>query len=98
MIKRKLFSNFYADIKSYGTALLLILGALVLTLLIWSLVQPLATPLFLAAIIISAWKKGFRAGIFATLLSVFVIDYFLLYLNSNSGNTTVNHPYFHFYS
>ncbi len=60
----------------YGTAALLTLAALVLTLLIWSLVKSLASPLFLAAISISAWKKGFGAGIFATLLSGFAIDYF----------------------
>jgi hypothetical protein len=54
----------------YGAAALLTLVALILTLLIWSLVQSLASPLFLAAISISAWKKGFGAGIFATLLRV----------------------------
>jgi signal transduction histidine kinase len=70
-------------------ALLLILGALVLTLLIWSLVQPLSTPLFLAAIIISAWKKGFRAGIFATLLSGFAIDYFFTSPEFQFGGTVL---------
>jgi large-conductance mechanosensitive channel len=61
MNKELLFSNFRSFFIRYETAVLLVLGALILTLLIWSLVQSLASPLFLAAIGISAWKKGFRA-------------------------------------
>ena len=62
----------------YGTAILLVGIALGLTVLIWEFVKPLATPLFLAAIIVTAWRSGLRAGVFATLLSGFFIDYFFI--------------------
>lgn len=62
----------------YGTAILLVGAALVLTLLIWSLVKPLASPLFLVAIMVTAWHAGQRAGIFATLLSGLIVDYFFI--------------------
>jgi signal transduction histidine kinase len=53
------FNSFHSVVVRYGAAALLTLSALIVTLLIWSLVQSLASPLFLAAISISAWKKGF---------------------------------------
>ena len=78
MNKKQLSPAFNSFINRYGTAALLTLIALISTLLIWSLVNSLASPLFLAAISISAWKKGFGAGVFATLLSGFAIDYFFI--------------------
>ncbi len=71
-------SIFWSIAVRYGTALLLVGGALLLTLLIWTFVKPLASPLFLAAIIIAAWKSGLRSGVFATLLSGVIIDYFFI--------------------
>lgn len=62
----------------YGTAALLVGAALALTLLIWAFVKPLASPLFLVAIMIAAWRGGLRAGIFATLLAGALIDYFFI--------------------
>ena len=62
----------------YGTAALLVGLALVLTLFLWTFVTSFASPLFLLAIIIVAWKEGVRAGIFATLLSGLAIDYFFI--------------------
>lgn len=76
--KQHWFYDFNSLALACGTAALLTLTALLATFLIWSLVQPLATPLFFAAIIISAWKKGLYAGVFATLLSGFTIDYFFI--------------------
>lgn len=62
----------------YGTAVVLVGAALGLTLLIWTFIKPLASPLFLTAIMITAWRSGLRAGVFATLLSGFIIDYFFI--------------------
>lgn len=78
MIKKFLSSTFSSFVVRYGTAVLLVLGALLLTLSIWSLVKPLASPLFLAAIIIAAWRNGFGPGVSATLLSGITIDYFFI--------------------
>jgi signal transduction histidine kinase len=79
MNERNPFSNFNFFVVRYGTAFLLTLVALILTIFIWSLVQSLTAPLFLAGIGISTWKKGFGPGIFATLLSAFAINYFFTY-------------------
>ncbi|HTK37924.1 MAG TPA: sensor histidine kinase [Pyrinomonadaceae bacterium] len=40
--------------------------------------RPLTTPLFLVAIVGSAWLCGFGAGVFATIVSGFLIDYFFV--------------------
>ena len=61
-----------------GTAILSVGAALVLTLLIWEFVKPLASPLFLVAIVITAWRGGLKAGVFATLLSGLIVDYFFI--------------------
>lgn len=73
-------TSFYVDstIARYGTAVLLVSGAILLTLAIWSLSEPLSSPLFLVAIVITAWRNGFGPGIFATLLSGISIDYFFV--------------------
>lgn len=53
--------------------------ALILTEILWLLVdRPLSSPLFLGAIIASAWICGFRAGIFAAVISGFLIDYYFV--------------------
>ena len=62
----------------YGTAILLVGAALGLTLLIWVFIKSFASPLFLLAIMITAWKRGLQAGILATLLSGLAIDYFFV--------------------
>lgn len=62
----------------YGMAVLFVGTATGLNLLFWSFVKPLASPLFLVAIVVTAWRSGLRAGIFATLLSGIIIDYFFI--------------------
>lgn len=62
----------------YGTVLLLVGAALGLTLLIWIFIRSFASPLFLLAIVVVAWKHGMRPGIFATILAGFTIDYFFM--------------------
>ena len=53
----------------YGTSVLSVALALLATLLVWPLVKPMASPLFLAAIVISAWRGGKGPGLLATILS-----------------------------
>ncbi len=69
-------STFAAFGIRYGTAVLLVALALGLTLLIWVFIKSFASPLFLLAIVVIAWKSGMRPGIFATILSGLIIDYF----------------------
>ena len=62
----------------YGIATLLVAAALGATLLISLVITSIASPLFLLAIVITAWRYGMRPGIFATLLSGVAIDYFFV--------------------
>ena len=52
--------------------------AFLLTGLLWELVKPLSSPLFLGAIILSAWFFGLRAGILTSILSAAAIDFFFI--------------------
>jgi PAS domain S-box-containing protein len=52
--------------------------ALLFTLLLWPLINPISPPLFLAAIVISAWYGGMRQGLLTTVLSIVTIDYFFI--------------------
>ncbi len=63
---------------SCGTAVLSVVAALLINLVIWSAIKPLASPLFLVAAMLTAWQRGIRAGVFATLISGLVIDYFFI--------------------
>ncbi|HZI18351.1 MAG TPA: sensor histidine kinase [Pyrinomonadaceae bacterium] len=49
-----------------------------LTIIIWPVVRPLASPLFLAAIVLSGWRGGFVSGLISTALSGLMIDYFFI--------------------
>jgi len=53
----------------YATAALSVTLALLVTVVMWPLVKPMASPLFLAAIVISAWIGGKGPGALATILS-----------------------------
>jgi signal transduction histidine kinase len=57
---------------------LLVAASLLVTLLLWRVVQAPATPLFLVAIIITAWFVGRGPAVLATLLSALAIDYFFI--------------------
>lgn len=52
--------------------------ALVINMLIWTFIRSLVTPLFLMAIVIVAWRYGVKAGVFATILSGLLIDYYFI--------------------
>src|ERR1043165_4933411 len=62
----------------YLVGILLVASPLVATLLVWRVVQAPATPVFLVAIIITAWFVGRGPAILATILSGLIIDYFFI--------------------
>lgn len=74
--RNNLFSNSF--LMCYGSALVFVISALLVTLPLWSLVKPLGSPLFLVAIMGSAWWSGFRSGLFATVLSGVTVDYIFI--------------------
>jgi signal transduction histidine kinase len=56
-----------------------VLAALALTELLWLIVdRPVSAPLFLVAIVLSAWLCGFRYGLVAAVISGIMIDYFFV--------------------
>lgn len=63
----------------FGLAFLFVVAALAITSGLWLIVdRPISSVLFLVAIVLSAWYCGFRAGIFATLLSGLMLDYYFV--------------------
>ncbi len=62
----------------YGTSVLAVVLALLLTLLLKPLLEHGIFVLFLPAVMVGAWYGGLGSGLLATLLSVLSIDYFLL--------------------
>ena len=60
-------------------SLLFVFAALAATSGLWLVVdRPISAPLFLVAIVGSAWLGGFRAGVFATITAGFFIDFFFV--------------------
>jgi signal transduction histidine kinase len=72
------FPKFISICTRYCVTLGLIAAAVLLTDLIWFLVKPLSSPLFLMAIIVAARQYGFCAGMAATIVSGLAIDYFFI--------------------
>jgi signal transduction histidine kinase/ActR/RegA family two-component response regulator len=64
-----------ADIAVAGAS---VAAATALTAVLWPLVQPAATPLFFAAVVVSSWFGGMRPGLLATVLSVVVTEMYFL--------------------
>lgn len=62
----------------YGFAFMTVALSLGLTLLLLPVLNRTPTALFFAAVMLSSWYRGFRAGIFATILSVLAVNYLLL--------------------
>ncbi|HKA55099.1 MAG TPA: ATP-binding protein [Candidatus Binatia bacterium] len=62
----------------YGVAAAAAGLALWLTLLLWPMIKPSVSPLFFAAVMVSAWYGGLGPGLLATALAVGAIDYFFL--------------------
>ena len=61
----------------YGLGVAAVAAALLLTLLLWRWIAPHVTPLFLAAVAITAWRGGAKPSLLATTLAVLTIDYFV---------------------
>lgn len=62
----------------YAVGIVLGAMALVVTLLVWRVVQAPPTPLFLVAIILTAWFSGRGPAFLATILSGLTIDYIFI--------------------
>jgi len=63
----------------FGAAFLFVMAALAVTSGLWLIVdRPISSVLFLVAIVLSAWYCGFRAGLFATILSGLLLDYYFI--------------------
>ena len=62
----------------YGAAVLAFGAALLITQLLWPLIDPAATPLFFAAVMVAAFYGGLGPGLVATALSTWAIDYFFI--------------------
>lgn len=62
----------------YSVAILTVTVAVLLTQLLWRLLNPTLYPLFLAAIVVSSWYGGIGPGLLSTLLAALVCAYFFL--------------------
>lgn len=60
----------------YAVALGAVAAAFGLTSLLWKFLAPEATPLFLAAVAIAAWRGGIFPSLLAAVLSALALDYF----------------------
>lgn len=77
-MSRTPFTNNPSSPLRYGAALLFVAGAIAVTRALWAYVEPHPTPLFLAAVMLSALYGGRGPSLLATALSAFVIDYFFI--------------------
>jgi len=62
----------------YGIAVVVFLLALVLTHLLWPLIEPAASTLFFAAIMLAAFYGGLGPGLLVSVLSALAIDYYFV--------------------
>lgn len=66
------------SIIQYGISVLVFGAALWLTWLLWPLIEPSASTLFFAAIMIAAFYGGLGPGLLVSVLSALAIDYFFI--------------------
>lgn len=78
MHTRQIFPYPDSALTRFGGALAVVIAALLLTFAVWFLVKPLGSPLFLGAIMLATWLFGFRAGVFATVISGVCVDFFFI--------------------
>ena len=63
----------------FGLSFLFVMAAFTVTSALWLIVdRPISSVLFLVAIVLSSWYCGFRAGLFATILSGLLLDYYFI--------------------
>ncbi len=60
----------------YGAAVVFNVAATLITMGLWSLLQPRTTALFLAAVTVTAWYGGFAPALLATALAAVSMEYF----------------------
>ena len=72
-IERKNFSKIFIV---YTVAVVAAAAAFGLTIFLWNFIEPQATPLFLAAVAVAAWRGGIYPGLLAAILSALALDYF----------------------
>jgi len=65
-------------VRAYGVAVAAVAVTLPLAIFLWPLTMPTISPVFLAAVMVSAWIGGLRGGLLATGLATLVMDYFFL--------------------
>ncbi len=65
-------------LRAYGVTILCVAIALAITLLLVRWLYPTTTPLFLVAVMVSAWYGGWQSGLLATVLSTLAINYFFI--------------------
>ena len=75
-MRRGTLAQFLEVVWRYGLSVATVGAALLLTLLLWRWIEPQATPLFLAAVAVTAWRSGALPSLLATLLAVVAVDYF----------------------
>jgi signal transduction histidine kinase len=68
-----------AALIEYALAIVTVAAAYALTLWLWPYLRPNVAPLFLAAIMLSAWYGGLGPGVVATVLAAAASEYFLVY-------------------
>lgn len=66
------------QLQRYGVAVFAVVVALLLTQLLWSLIQPTLYPLFLAAVMVSSWYGGIGPGLLTTALAALACAYFFI--------------------
>lgn len=71
-------SKIYAAAHRYSIAVLAVGAAFVATLAASTLVEPGVSPIFLLAVMVSAWRGGHGAGLLATILSAFISAFVFL--------------------
>jgi signal transduction histidine kinase len=64
-----------SPILRYGASLLAFGAALLITHILWPLIDPASTPLFSAAVMVAAYYGGLGPGLLATALSTVAIDF-----------------------
>jgi signal transduction histidine kinase len=65
-------------IRAYTVAVAAALAAFLITHVMWPVIEPTRSPLFLAAIVVSAWHGGLGPGLVTTAIAVLTKMYFLM--------------------
>jgi signal transduction histidine kinase/class 3 adenylate cyclase len=65
-------------LRAYSVAAAAAAAAFLITRLVWPLIEPTRSPVFLAAVVVSAWYGGLGPGLFATAIAVLTKAHFFL--------------------